>query len=96
MLPLPVHGLQELEGGARTRVTVGLGQGVAGGGVLPDAGIGIGVVLAVVQGGGHVEHLPHGGLAEGAAGQLRDGGLHRGVRLEQTLRHQHFAQQPHQ
>ena len=41
-------------------------------GELPDSGVGIVVVFAVVKGRSHVQHLLHGGPVEARALQLRD------------------------
>ena len=86
--------LEEGEVAARAGVVGGRWQRAAGAGVGPDVGLGVGVVLGVVQRGGHVEHLAQGGVAEGAVGELRHQLADEGSFVERALGHQRFADQP--
>src|SRR5690606_18320819 len=67
---LGTHGGQVLVIGARPAVVGRFGQRAGGGAVGRDLGVGVAVVLAVGDAGGHLHDLLHGGVAEGAGGQF--------------------------
>ena len=68
---LLLNTLQELIEIAWAGVGIGFRGGVARGRVLPDVGLGIRVVFVVVEGGGHIHDLTHGGAAKRRVTQLR-------------------------
>jgi len=59
---------------------------------IPHRRVLVGVVLRVVEPGGHVEELPDGGVAEGAALQLGHVAPDGGTLVESALRHQDAGQ----
>ena len=65
-----LQGLEEVVEGLRARVVGALRQHAPGAGVVPDLGLGIGIVLRVLHADGHVHHLAHRGVAIGGAGHL--------------------------
>ncbi len=92
MLAFRLHGLQELVIAARAGVVLRLGQRVACLRMGPDLGLRVGVVLAELQARGHVEHLAHGGVAEGRGRELGHVVGDRLVGVERAFGHQHRAQ----
>ncbi len=87
-----LDGQQKLVEGLGAVVAGGSGYHAAGPCVVEDFSLGVGIVLGVLDAGGHVEQLTHGDVAK--TGVLEFGNVGRGecVLVDHTLRHQHGAQ----
>ncbi|MFM2085903.1 MAG: hypothetical protein RLZZ237_772 [Pseudomonadota bacterium] len=94
MPPLVGHRLQILKITARTRVIRRFWQRTAGRRMLPHLGLRVGIVFAEFQTRSHVQHLAHGGVAEGRLRQFRHIVGHLAVRIELALSHQGRPQDP--
>ena len=92
MFALFLHGLQKLVKSLRALVARRTWQDTACAGVLPNFGIGVEVVFAVLQAGAHVQHLADGGVAKGTVFEFGHIAGHRGVLVQFAFGHQHRAQ----
>ena len=87
------HGLQVFEIPVRALVVRRFGQRARGLRVDPDVGIRIGVVLAVIERGGHVHDLPHRGAAKRALLEFGHDRGDLGGLVERSLGHENLREE---